>query len=53
MYIGAGAYTVSFLLMAVNRRTDSYWAFYFPALILDVVGADLEFNVANVCLDVL
>ncbi|KAI9657955.1 MAG: hypothetical protein M1821_002612 [Bathelium mastoideum] len=47
MYIGSAAYTVSFMLMAVNRRSDSYWAFFFPALILDVVGADLEFNVAN------
>ncbi|KAI9709127.1 MAG: hypothetical protein M1820_003573 [Bogoriella megaspora] len=47
MFIGALAYTISFLLMAVTKSTSSYWAFYFPALILDVVGADLEFNVAN------
>ncbi|KAL9094112.1 MAG: hypothetical protein Q9165_003527 [Trypethelium subeluteriae] len=47
MYIGAAAYTISFLLMAVNRKSDSYWAFFFPALVFDVVGADLEFNVAN------
>ncbi|KAL9078162.1 MAG: hypothetical protein Q9157_002920 [Trypethelium eluteriae] len=47
MYIGSAAYTISFLLMAVNRKSDSYWAFFFPALVLAVVGADLEFNVAN------
>ena len=50
MYIGTSAYAIAFLLMALNRMKDSYWAFYFPALILDVVGADLEFNVANVTL---
>ena len=48
MYIGSAAYTIAFLLMAVSKRSDSYWAFYFPAFILNVMGADLEFNVANV-----
>lgn len=45
--IGAAAYTVAFLLIAVQRSGDSYWAFTFPALAIVVVGADLEFNVAN------
>ncbi|EME48032.1 hypothetical protein DOTSEDRAFT_69834 [Dothistroma septosporum NZE10] len=47
MYIGAGAYAAAMLLFAVNRVSDSYWALYFPALLLTVVGADLQFNVAN------
>ncbi|KAM0713666.1 hypothetical protein Q7P37_010628 [Cladosporium fusiforme] len=47
LYIGTIAYAVAFLLLAMNRRSSSYWAFSFPALILMVVGADLEFNVAN------
>lgn len=48
MGIGAFAYFVSFLLAAVQRHGDSYWAFAFPALSLCVLGADFEFNVANV-----
>jgi hypothetical protein len=48
MGIGACSYVISFLLIALQRHGDSYWAFIFPALILCVVGADLEFNVANV-----
>jgi len=47
MGIGASAYTTCFLLAAVNRHGDSYWAFIFPALCLSVIGADFEFNVAN------
>jgi MFS family permease len=47
MYIGTIAYTAAFLLLAFNRRSSSYWAFSFPAFVLMVVGADLEFNVAN------
>jgi hypothetical protein len=48
MGIGAIAYVVSFVLAAVQRHGDSYWAFSFPALCLCVVGADFQFNVANV-----
>ena len=48
MGIGASAYTAAFLLLAVQRSSDSYWAFTFPALTIVVIGADLEFNVANV-----
>ena len=47
MYAGTMAYTIAFLLLALNRHSSSYWAFSFPAFILMVVGADLEFNVAN------
>ncbi|KAF2722070.1 major facilitator superfamily transporter [Polychaeton citri CBS 116435] len=47
MLIGTLAYSIAFLLLAVNRSSSSYWAFCFPSFILIVVGADLEFNVAN------
>lgn len=47
MGIGAWAYVVSFILAAVQRYGDSYWAFSFPALCLCVVGADFQFIVAN------
>jgi hypothetical protein len=46
--IGAGAYLLSFVLAAVQRYGDSYWAFSFPALCLCVIGADFQFIVANV-----
>ncbi len=48
MGIGAAAFTLSFLLVAVQRSGDSYWAFTFPALAIVVIGTDLEFNVVNV-----
>lgn len=48
MGIGAWAYVASFILAAVQRYGDSYWAFSFPALCLCVVGADFQFVVANV-----
>lgn len=47
MYVGTIAYVIAFLLFSVNRYTSSYWDFCFTAFILMVVGADLEFNVAN------
>ena len=47
MYIGTLAYVVAFLLLALNRVDSSYWAFCFPAFCIMVIGADLEFNVAN------
>ncbi|KAF2121300.1 major facilitator superfamily domain-containing protein [Lophiotrema nucula] len=47
MGIGALAYLVSFILAAVQRNGNSYWAFSFPALCLCVIGADFQFNVAN------
>jgi hypothetical protein len=48
MGLGAWAYVVAFVLAAVQRYGDSYWAFSFPALCLCVVGADFQFIVANV-----
>ncbi|KAF1979218.1 MFS general substrate transporter [Bimuria novae-zelandiae CBS 107.79] len=47
MAIGAFSYVVSFLLIAVQRSGDSYWAFSFPGLCLIVVGADFQFVVTN------
>jgi hypothetical protein len=48
MGIGAAAYVIAFLLAAVQRYGDSYWAFSFPALCICVIGADFQFIVANV-----
>ncbi|PVI02979.1 major facilitator superfamily MFS-1, partial [Periconia macrospinosa] len=47
MGIGAAAFTISFLLVAVQRSGSSYWAFTFPALAIVVIGTDFEFNVVN------
>jgi hypothetical protein len=47
MGIGALAYLGSFVLAAVQRHGDSYWAFSFPALCLCVIGADFQFIVSN------
>lgn len=48
MGLGAAAFTVSMLLVAVQRSGDSYWAFTFLALATVVIGTDLELNVVNV-----
>lgn len=45
--IGALSYLGSVLLLATMKTGSSYWAFIFPALLLSVIGADLQFNVAN------
>ena len=47
MYIGTISYTIAFLLLGLNRVSDPYWGFCFPAFCIIVIGADLEFNVAN------
>ncbi|THY14882.1 putative transporter [Aureobasidium pullulans] len=47
MLVGCFGYTIAFTLIAVNTFHSSYWAFCFPSFLLAVVGADLEFNVAN------
>jgi nitrate/nitrite transporter NarK len=48
--IGALAYLGSAILLATMKEGSSYWAFIFPSLLLSVIGADLQFNVANVSL---
>ena len=42
MFIGAVCYMLSFLLLGLQHEDSSYWTFIFPALILTVIGADLE-----------
>jgi nitrate/nitrite transporter NarK len=46
--IGALSYLGSVLLLALMKEASSYWVFIFPSLLLSVIGADLQFNVANV-----
>lgn len=48
--IGALAYLGSTHLLTTMKEGSSYWAFIFPSLVLSVIGADLQFNVANVSL---
>lgn len=47
MFIGSSAYMLAALLLALNKKSSSYWSFCFPAFAIQVIGADLEFNVAN------
>jgi nitrate/nitrite transporter NarK len=48
--IGALSYLGSVLLLATMKEGSTYWAFIFPSLLLSVIGADFQFNVANVSL---
>ncbi|KAJ5674253.1 hypothetical protein N7462_009692 [Penicillium macrosclerotiorum] len=45
--IGALAYTASFLILSFMKEDAIYWEYIFPALVLIVVGADIQFNVTN------
>lgn len=47
MFAGTMGYTIAYLLSALNRQDSSYWSFFFPSFVLVVIGADLEFTVAN------
>ncbi|PSS02279.1 major facilitator superfamily-domain-containing protein [Coniella lustricola] len=47
MAAGSLSFLVANLLLSFMEAHSSYWAFIFPALILNVVGADFQFNVAN------
>ncbi|KAH7017474.1 major facilitator superfamily domain-containing protein [Ilyonectria destructans] len=47
MAVGAVAYVGANLLLTFNKDTSLYWAFIFPSLIMNVFGADLQFNVTN------
>ncbi|KAF7546976.1 hypothetical protein G7Z17_g8038 [Cylindrodendrum hubeiense] len=44
---GALAYVGGNLLLTFNKDNTLYWAFVFPSLILNVFGADFQFNVTN------
>ncbi len=48
MAVGALAYVVANVLLCLMTAESSYWAFIFPYLVLCVIGADFQFNVANV-----
>lgn len=48
MAAGALSYLAANLLLSLMSSGSNYWAFMFPALVLNVVGADFQFNVANV-----
>lgn len=48
MAVGAVAYVGANLLLTFNKDTSLYWAFIFPSLIMNVFGADFQFNVTNV-----
>lgn len=48
MAAGALSYLVANILLSFMKEDSNYWAFIFPALVLNVVGADFQFNVANV-----
>jgi hypothetical protein len=51
--VGASAsYLIASLLLSLMKPDSSYWAFIFPALILNVFGADFQFNVVNVSLQI-
>ncbi|KAK5660539.1 hypothetical protein OQA88_13088 [Cercophora sp. LCS_1] len=45
--IGSVSYIASNVLYSLMQPDSLYWAFVFPALVLSVVGADFQFNVAN------
>jgi predicted MFS family arabinose efflux permease len=50
LVLGSATYLASNVLLALMKPDSLYWAFVFPAIILAVVGADFQFNVANVSL---
>ncbi|KAF4974190.1 hypothetical protein FZEAL_8868 [Fusarium zealandicum] len=47
MAVGAFAYLGANLLLTFQTANTIYWAFIFPSLIMNVIGADFQFNVAN------
>ncbi|KAL4950441.1 major facilitator superfamily domain-containing protein [Aspergillus filifer] len=47
MAFGAAMYVLANALLAVQSPNAIYWAFIFPSLITNVLGLDLQFNVAN------
>ncbi|KAK3319360.1 major facilitator superfamily-domain-containing protein [Apodospora peruviana] len=47
LVVGSVCYVTSQVLLSLMKPDSVYWAFVFPSLILSVVGADFQFNVAN------
>lgn len=48
MAAGSLSYLAASILLSFLNENSNYWALTFPALVLNVVGADFQFNVANV-----
>jgi hypothetical protein len=48
MGFGSLAYVGANLLLTFQKSHTAYWAFIFPSLIMNVIGADFQFNVTNV-----
>jgi nitrate/nitrite transporter NarK len=48
MAFGSVAYVVAAVLVSLQDEGSSYWAFSFPSLVINVIGADFQFNVVNV-----
>ncbi|KAI8679690.1 MFS domain-containing protein [Fusarium keratoplasticum] len=47
MAVGSFAYLGANLLLTFQKANTIYWAFIFPSLIMNVIGADFQFNVTN------
>ncbi|KAK7418350.1 hypothetical protein QQX98_003970 [Neonectria punicea] len=47
MALGSIAYVIANLLLTFQKADTLYWAFIFPSLVLNVFGADFQFNVTN------
>lgn len=53
MAFGSVCYLAASLLISFMKPDSNYWAFMFPTFVLNVAGADFQFNVANVSYTVL
>ncbi|EMR61403.1 putative major facilitator superfamily protein [Eutypa lata UCREL1] len=53
MAFGSVCYLAASLLVSFMKPDSNYWAFMFPTFVLNVAGADFQFNVANVSYTVL
>ena len=49
MGIGGLAYFAGALIQIFIKTHTSYWQLLFPALLITVLGADIQFIVSNVC----
>ncbi|KAJ4315221.1 hypothetical protein N0V84_008489 [Fusarium piperis] len=47
MAVGSFAYLGANLLLTFQKANTIYWALIFPSLIMNVIGADFQFNVTN------
>ncbi|KAF4459173.1 major facilitator superfamily [Fusarium albosuccineum] len=47
MAVGAFSYVGANLLLTFQKANTIYWGFIFPSLVINVIGADFQFNVTN------